>query len=156
MAFRDSWHSALVYFGLAEEYHDDPEDAPHEAQIEDRYRDRPNVRRLRRRRLHGLPLGAAAGGAGARAPRTDGAVERLYRRTLGRLSRLGWPRRPNETPHEYAARLRAAGPFAGDDAFDGLTARYAAARFGGQQPADDAIAALGRTIGDVLSGSHQN
>ena len=23
MAFRDSWHSALVYFGLAEEYHDD-------------------------------------------------------------------------------------------------------------------------------------
>ncbi len=51
MAFRDSWHSALVYFGLAEEYHDEPhEDAPHEAQIEDRYRDRPNVRRLRRRR----------------------------------------------------------------------------------------------------------
>ena len=50
MAFRDSWHRALVYFGLAEEYHDDYEDGPHEAQIEDRYRDRPNVRRLRRRR----------------------------------------------------------------------------------------------------------
>jgi cell division inhibitor SepF len=52
MAFRDSWHSALVYFGLAEEYHDDYDDdegAP-EAAIEDRYRDRPNVRRLRRRR----------------------------------------------------------------------------------------------------------
>jgi cell division inhibitor SepF len=51
MAFRDSWHSALVYFGLAEEYHDDYDDdqAP-EAEIEDRYRDRPNVRRLRRRR----------------------------------------------------------------------------------------------------------
>ena len=51
MSFRDSWHSALVYFGLAEEYHDDYEDevAP-EAEIEDRYRDRPNVRRLRRRR----------------------------------------------------------------------------------------------------------
>jgi cell division inhibitor SepF len=51
MAFRDSWHSALVYFGLAEEYHDDYEDdvAP-EAVIEDRYRERPNVRRLRRRR----------------------------------------------------------------------------------------------------------
>ncbi|HSY40638.1 MAG TPA: DUF3488 and transglutaminase-like domain-containing protein, partial [Polyangia bacterium] len=108
------------------------------------------LRRLRRRRPHGLPLGAAAGGAGARAPRTDGAVERLYRRTLGRLSRLGWARRPNETPHEYAARLRIAGPFAGDDAFDGLTARYTAARFGGQQPADEAVAALGRTIGDVL------
>src|SRR6267154_6356813 len=52
MAFRDSWHSALVYFGLAEEYHDDyPEDTPApEAEIEDRYRERPNVRRLRRRR----------------------------------------------------------------------------------------------------------
>ncbi|HEX5853598.1 MAG TPA: cell division protein SepF [Solirubrobacteraceae bacterium] len=51
MAFRDSWHSALVYFGLAEEYHDDyEEDVPPEAEIEDRYRDRPNVRRLRRRR----------------------------------------------------------------------------------------------------------
>ncbi|HTU77590.1 MAG TPA: cell division protein SepF [Solirubrobacteraceae bacterium] len=53
MAFRDSWHSALVYFGLAEEYHDDYEEddqAAPEAEIEDRYRERPNVRRLRRRR----------------------------------------------------------------------------------------------------------
>jgi cell division inhibitor SepF len=50
MAFRDSWHSALVYFGLAEEYHDDYDDVPPEADLEDRYRERPNVRRLRRRR----------------------------------------------------------------------------------------------------------
>jgi len=50
MAFRDSWHSALVYFGLAEEYQDDYEEAEPEAEIEDRYRERPNVRRLRRRR----------------------------------------------------------------------------------------------------------
>ena len=54
MAFRDSWHSALVYFGLAEEYQDDYEetddDVPAESQLEDRYRERPNVRRLRRRR----------------------------------------------------------------------------------------------------------
>ena len=49
MALRDSWHSALVYFGLAEEYHDDVDEAP-EADLEDRYRERPNVRRLRRRR----------------------------------------------------------------------------------------------------------
>ena len=52
MSFRDSWHSALVYFGLAEEHHDEyyeDELAP-EAEIEDRYRERPNVRRLRRRR----------------------------------------------------------------------------------------------------------
>src|SRR5438128_2540627 len=50
MALRDSWHRALVYFGLAEEYHDEFDEAPHETEIEDRYRDRPNVRRLRRRR----------------------------------------------------------------------------------------------------------
>jgi cell division inhibitor SepF len=51
MAFRDSWHRALVYFGLAEEYHEDyEEEVPHEAELEDRYRERPNVRRLRRRR----------------------------------------------------------------------------------------------------------
>jgi cell division inhibitor SepF len=56
MAFRDSWHRALVYFGLAEEYHhdddgyDDAGGAGTESDLEDRYRERPNVRRLRRRR----------------------------------------------------------------------------------------------------------
>jgi cell division inhibitor SepF len=55
MAFRDSWHRALVYFGLAEErdpYEDEyyDEDLGQEAEIEDRYRDRPNVRRLTSRR----------------------------------------------------------------------------------------------------------
>jgi cell division inhibitor SepF len=61
MAFRDSWHRALVYFGLAEE-HDPYDDEPvreerfgaePEVELEDRYRERPNVRRLqggRRRR----------------------------------------------------------------------------------------------------------
>jgi cell division inhibitor SepF len=70
MAFRDSWHRALVYFGLAEEraYVDEfaeerdqyqrrererpaPAPAPEpEAEMEDRYRERPNVRRLAPRR----------------------------------------------------------------------------------------------------------
>src|SRR5919109_5360319 len=53
MAFRDSWHRALVYFGLAEErdpYVDDEEEYEPEAQIEERYRERPNVRRLGARR----------------------------------------------------------------------------------------------------------
>ena len=58
MAFRDSWHRALVYFGLAEEhdasydYDDGPGYEPEE-ELEDRYRDRASVRRLpssRRRR----------------------------------------------------------------------------------------------------------
>jgi cell division inhibitor SepF len=53
MAFRDSWHRALVYFGLAEErdpYVDDDEPYEPEAELEDRYRERPNVRRLGARR----------------------------------------------------------------------------------------------------------
>jgi cell division inhibitor SepF len=53
MALRDTWHRALVYFGLAEE--EDPRYEPvsepePEAELEDRYRERPNVRRLQRRR----------------------------------------------------------------------------------------------------------
>jgi len=57
MALRDSWHRTLVYFGLAEdEVYDDDELEPYhepEAELQDSYRDRPNVRRLassRRRR----------------------------------------------------------------------------------------------------------
>jgi cell division inhibitor SepF len=75
MAFRDSWHRALVYFGLAEErgYVDEYELEREQAraaaererererstsarahepeeQMEDRYRERPNVRRLAPRR----------------------------------------------------------------------------------------------------------
>src|SRR3712207_3203200 len=53
MAFSDSWHKALVYFGLAEErtYVDDPPDEPEpEARLEESYRERPNVRRLSTRR----------------------------------------------------------------------------------------------------------
>jgi len=58
MAFRDSWHSALVYFGLAEErdggradyVDDEPVEREAEVDMEDRYRERPNVRRLSTRR----------------------------------------------------------------------------------------------------------
>src|SRR6266513_6501444 len=57
MAFRDTWHRALVYFGLAEDHDDYLEEvpaggggAPPEAELEDRYRERPNVRRLSGRR----------------------------------------------------------------------------------------------------------
>ena len=54
MAFRDTWHRTLVYFGLAEdeEYDEEyypPEPAP-EAELQDSYRERPNVQRLPRRR----------------------------------------------------------------------------------------------------------
>ncbi|HLW96284.1 MAG TPA: cell division protein SepF [Solirubrobacteraceae bacterium] len=57
MPLRDSWHRTLVYFGLAEEaddyeeyYDSEPEAEPAESALEDRYRERPNVRRLQARR----------------------------------------------------------------------------------------------------------
>ncbi len=55
MAFSDTWHRALVYFGLAEDHDDYEDDEPlrmpePEEELEDRYRERPNVRRLSGRR----------------------------------------------------------------------------------------------------------
>ncbi len=65
MALRDTWHRTLVYFGLAEDRYDDEDDYDQptpppasraastvnaEAEIEERYRERPNVRRMPSRR----------------------------------------------------------------------------------------------------------
>ncbi|HYH59334.1 MAG TPA: cell division protein SepF [Thermoleophilaceae bacterium] len=53
MALRDTWHRTLVYFGLAEDddpYRDEALDVEPEQEIESRYRERPNVRRLERNR----------------------------------------------------------------------------------------------------------
>jgi cell division inhibitor SepF len=57
MAFRDTWHRTLVYFGLAEDdAYDDDYDEPYpepEEELRDSYAERPNVRKLsapRRRR----------------------------------------------------------------------------------------------------------
>src|SRR3954447_17429363 len=53
MALRDTWHKTLVYFGLAEEdeYPTEERALPEpEEELEDRYRERPNVRRLESRR----------------------------------------------------------------------------------------------------------
>jgi cell division inhibitor SepF len=53
MALRDTWHRTLVYFGLAEDDAYDEELEPYsepEVEMQDTYRDRPNVRRLSSRR----------------------------------------------------------------------------------------------------------
>jgi cell division inhibitor SepF len=55
MAFRDTWHRTLVYFGVAEDRdaYDDDEAVDYrepEEELESRYRERPNVRRLSSRR----------------------------------------------------------------------------------------------------------
>src|SRR6266478_541371 len=84
MSFRDSWHSALVYFGLAEEYHDDYDDEPApEAEIEDRYRERPNVRRLRRRRDEFDDIFADDEGSGGRGGRSTTVLKPVGARGNG-------------------------------------------------------------------------
>jgi cell division inhibitor SepF len=53
MAFRDTWHRTLVYFGLADDEEYEEEVEPYhepEVELQDTYRDRPNVRRLSARR----------------------------------------------------------------------------------------------------------
>src|SRR5204863_9300594 len=74
------------------------------------------------------------------APRL-GPIERLYRRTLGRLARAGWPRLRSETPREYARRIDGSGLIAAAP-FRELTERYAAARFGGHEPGEELISEL--------------
>ncbi len=75
MALRDTWHRTLVYFGLAEEddpYRDEGLDVEPEQEIESRYRERPNVRRLernRRRRDEIDDIFADDGGTGGRDTR---------------------------------------------------------------------------------------
>src|SRR3954453_15017151 len=52
MALRDTWHKTLVYFGLAERddgYRDDESEPEPERELEERYTERPNVRRLQTR-----------------------------------------------------------------------------------------------------------
>ena len=55
MALSDTWHRTLVYFGLAEDRDaydelEEPDPREPEAELESRYRERPNVRRLSSRR----------------------------------------------------------------------------------------------------------
>jgi cell division inhibitor SepF len=51
MAFRDTWHRTLVYFGLAEDepYEEELEPYP-DTELQDSYREQRNVRRLSTRR----------------------------------------------------------------------------------------------------------
>ena len=95
MGFSDTWHRTLVYFGLAEDHDaydevEEPDPRDSEAELESRYRERPNVRRLQSRRrrdeiddifaddspserrtsvLRSVGSGSGSGGGTATAPR---------------------------------------------------------------------------------------
>jgi hypothetical protein len=92
--------------------------------------------RLRRQlRRKGRPLEK-------RTARGGPPVFRLYHKMLDRLSARGWPRRPAETPDEFAIRL-SEGTVPGADAFRKLTRLYTAARYGEREVPEGALADLG-------------
>jgi cell division inhibitor SepF len=95
MALRDTWHRTLVYFGLAEEedprYEQVREPEP-EIELEDRYRDRPNVRRLQRRRRDEID------DIFADEPRGTGRDTRVLRPVAGNGRGTWSSRRTSTTP----------------------------------------------------------
>jgi cell division inhibitor SepF len=98
MPLRDSWHRTLVYFGLAEEadeyddYGTEPVPEHAEAALEDRYRERPNVRRLAGKRRRDEFDDIFADDDGSSAPPRQPAVLRSVaggRASAGRSSASG-------------------------------------------------------------------
>lgn len=83
--------------------------------------------------------------------RLDAPIFQLYRKTIDRLAAHGWARRPDETPHEFAARVRRERhPSA--DFLDRLTEIYAAARYGEAQVENELLAEL-RASADAVGRS---
>src|SRR2546430_13148571 len=76
MSVKDMWQRTQVYFGIKEEdweedYFDDDGSAAHE-DLESRYNERPNVRRLNPRRRSGADIDDIFSDEVARAPRGRG------------------------------------------------------------------------------------
>jgi hypothetical protein len=79
--------------------------------------------------LRKLPRRRAATNGLRRRQRGEVPIFRVYQKTLDRLAARGFARRPEETPHEYLARVRQQG-VAAADALAHLTDCYAEARYG--------------------------
>lgn len=92
--------------------------------------------RLFGRRVAGTPA------ANAVADASTPSIRAIYRRLLARMAALGLPRRRDETPHEYLARLRVTVPEGERDAAL-LTGLYAHARYGPEAPRPDEVAVAG-------------
>lgn len=97
---------------------------------------------MRRRRRRANAPGAATSALGHQA------VGRLYRRCLERLAERGTPRRPSETPREFADRIVSMG-LDGASAFQRLSELYLAARFGRKEIKDHTVAELGKQLGHL-------
>jgi hypothetical protein len=79
--------------------------------------------------LRKLPWRRAMTNGPRRGRHGEPPIFRVYQKTLDRLAARGFARRPEETPHEYLARVRQQG-VAAADALAHLTDCYAEARYG--------------------------
>jgi hypothetical protein len=75
-------------------------------------------------------------------------VARTYERALRHLSRRGLPKRPSETPHEFASRV-AANNVEGSEVLARLTDLYAGARFGKRAVDQDRLRELAERLPDL-------
>ena len=107
MAFRDTWHRTLVYFGLAEDepYEEDLEPYPEpEADLENSYREQRNVRRLSAR--WECPVCRRVYNT-ISAPSRDGsltiALTKVLRMPLGAGAQVAPPSRLLNTPFSVPA-----------------------------------------------------
>ena len=91
--------------------------------------------------LRKLPLHRTTQTARRRGRRGEPPIFHLYRKTLERLSSRGFTRRPEESPHEYLARLREA-DIGAVDVLARLTDCYTGARYGDREVPEDVVLQL--------------
>ena len=90
----------------------------------------------RRRRARAGGRGFRTGGDGAAAAATGAG---FYGEALALLDRRGVPRRPAETPGEFARRAARELPRTGGDAFAALTCSFEGCRYGGGEPPPEPV-----------------
>ena len=91
--------------------------------------------------LRKLPRRRAIANGLRRGRRSEPPVFHVYQKTLDRLAARGLARHPEETPHEYLARVRKQGLTAADS-LARLTDCYAEARYGGIEVPPEAVLQL--------------
>jgi hypothetical protein len=106
------------------------------------------VRAVQRRATRAVARGGAWRHRRLREMGPRQAIIALYLAALQFAARRGYPRRPGQTPHEYAAEVSKRLPHA-RDALGSMTETFVAVRYGGQA-ADDNLMARMQTLAGAL------
>lgn len=90
-----------------------------------------------------------AAASGAPVDQTDTAIGRLYCRCVDRLAEGGHPRRPTETPREFARRIEEEQRLPGTSDFREVTELYILARFGRASIGEDLVVELASRLAQL-------